>query len=425
MARIFIGYRRDDSAGHVGWLRHLLSQRFGAAEIFRDIDTIPPGVDFVEAIEAAVGSCEVLLAVIGPRWLTATDARGQWRLDHPEDFVRVEIATALERNIWVIPVLVQDARMPRSDELPPALARLARRQAVELRDASWDYDVGRLIAVLEPILQPHASTAVQPATQQSQLASQVDTLRSQLLEAESQEDWDTVIAVGTDILKLDPTDQSIRRKIAQTYRTRGIVQDERLALSGALADFEQAISLDPGFALAYNSRGLIWSKRGDLQRALADFDQAISLDPDSAIPYYNRGIVWRKQGNLDRAIKDYNQAISLDPTYARAYYSRAILWRMQGDLQRALADYTQAINLDPSDAHAYTNRGLVWHDLGDLRRALEDYTQAISLDPSDALAYHNRGRVHAAENNRAAARQDFERAAQLGHEQAKKELAKL
>jgi hypothetical protein len=86
MARIFPSYRRDDSSGYAGRLYDRLSQHFGRAHLFMDVDTIPPGLDFVEAIQDAVGSCDVLLAVIGRQWLTSTDRRRRRRLDNPEDF---------------------------------------------------------------------------------------------------------------------------------------------------------------------------------------------------------------------------------------------------------------------------------------------------------------------------------------------------
>jgi formylglycine-generating enzyme required for sulfatase activity len=152
MSRIFISYRRDDSAGYAGRLYDRLSERFGQGQIFMDIDTIEPGLDFVEVIEKAVGSCGVLIALIGRQWLTITDATGHRRLDNPEDFVRLEIATALDRNIRVIPVLVRGAPMPRSTDLPDALKKLARRNALEISDTRFHYDVDRLIETLEKVL---------------------------------------------------------------------------------------------------------------------------------------------------------------------------------------------------------------------------------------------------------------------------------
>jgi len=146
---IFISYRRDDAAGHAGRLADRLVEHFGRDRIFRDIDNIEPGEDFVTVIENAVGSCDILIAVIGRNWNSATSSG---RLDNPNDFVRLEIATALRRDIRVIPVLVQRASMPKPEDLPDDLDKLTRRNAVELTDLRWQSDVDQLISVLERVL---------------------------------------------------------------------------------------------------------------------------------------------------------------------------------------------------------------------------------------------------------------------------------
>lgn len=111
-----------------------------------DINAIEPGMDFGVRIEQAVESCDVLIALIGDDWLDIADASGRRRLDDPEDFVRLEIASALRReDLRVIPVLVEGATMPPAIELPTDLKPLARRNALELSDARWRYDVERLI----------------------------------------------------------------------------------------------------------------------------------------------------------------------------------------------------------------------------------------------------------------------------------------
>lgn len=160
-AGIFISYRRDDSPGHAGRIYDSLSARFGADRIFMDVDTIEPGEDFVRAIETAVGSCEALVAVIGRHWLRAADGTPR-ALDNPYDFVRLEVGTALDRGILVIPALVQGAAMPRPEELPEALAPLARRQGLELSDLRWRYDVGRLVTRLERRLHAGGGATTQP-----------------------------------------------------------------------------------------------------------------------------------------------------------------------------------------------------------------------------------------------------------------------
>jgi hypothetical protein len=145
---IFISYRRDDSAGFAGRLADALEASLGEGSVFRDVDDISPGEDFVAAIEQALASSAALLVVIGRRWLTATDAAGRRRLDQPQDFVRLEIQLALQRGMRVIPVLVDRATMPSEDQLPGEIAALARRQAVELDDSRWNADIERLLRSL-------------------------------------------------------------------------------------------------------------------------------------------------------------------------------------------------------------------------------------------------------------------------------------
>ena len=147
--QIFISYRRDDSSGVAGRIYDRLSSHLASNHIFMDVDKIDPGVDFIDAIEKSVASCDALIAVIGRRWLILADEEGRRRVDNPEDFVRIEIATALERGVRVIPVLVDGAIMPRSAELPDDLKALARRQALEIRHDRFDDDCGQLIGALE------------------------------------------------------------------------------------------------------------------------------------------------------------------------------------------------------------------------------------------------------------------------------------
>lgn len=152
MEGIFISYRREESAGHAGRIYDRLRERFGRDRVFMDVSAIEPGVDFVEAIDRAVGSCAVLLVIIGRRWLDCTDSGGRRRLDDPRDFIRLEVGTALRRNIRVIPVLVQDAAMPGEGDLPDDLKLLARRNAFEINDSHWDSNMAQLEETLARVL---------------------------------------------------------------------------------------------------------------------------------------------------------------------------------------------------------------------------------------------------------------------------------
>jgi hypothetical protein len=150
--RVFISYRRQDSAAYAGRLYDAMVARFGERNVFMDLD-LAPGVDFVERITEAVSACQVLIEVIGPSWATVKDDEGKLRIADPEDFVRLELEIALKRpEVTVIPVLVSGAQMPDRDDLPPELGAIARRNALDLSDRRWRYDVGQLIGALEELL---------------------------------------------------------------------------------------------------------------------------------------------------------------------------------------------------------------------------------------------------------------------------------
>ena len=153
MQGIFISYRRQDSQSAAGRLADDIKENLAGVSVFRDVETIQPGMDFVDAINHALQSCGVLLAVIGPRWISAQDSAGRRRLDNPDDFTRLEIVTALQRSdVRVIPVLVEGAQMPEPGDLPEDLRALARRNALELTDNRWNFDVSRLVATVRQAL---------------------------------------------------------------------------------------------------------------------------------------------------------------------------------------------------------------------------------------------------------------------------------
>jgi hypothetical protein len=150
MRAIFISYRREDAEGQAGRLFDDLTKHFGENAVFMDVADIAAGRDFRRVIEEQVASCGVLLAMIGKSWIDAKDESGRRRLEDPADFVRLETASALKRDIPVVPVLVQGARMPRKEQMPEDLAELAYRNGVELTHARWDSDVQVLIKALSP-----------------------------------------------------------------------------------------------------------------------------------------------------------------------------------------------------------------------------------------------------------------------------------
>jgi hypothetical protein len=160
--RIFISYRRADTANQAGWLAERLAGHYGRPQVIKDVDSIQLGNDFADVIAAAVTSCDVLLALIGHQWLAA--AAG------PADYVPVEIESALTRGIRVIPVLVDGARMPTAAELPPGLAMLAQQPPLSLGAANPEGDVSRLIQALDQAIA--ARSAQWQATQAGQAQNQ-------------------------------------------------------------------------------------------------------------------------------------------------------------------------------------------------------------------------------------------------------------
>ncbi len=168
---IFINYRKDDSSWNALALYNELQKYFSKDQIFKDFNTILPGDDFVVSIDNALRKCDVLIVVIGKSWLGMKDISGKRRLDDPDDFVRLEVATALARNIQVIPVLFDDVPMPRSDELPDNMKSLYRRQFVEIDSKRFEDDVRNLAEAIKKVL-PDGVIRVTPENKESNYVSQ-------------------------------------------------------------------------------------------------------------------------------------------------------------------------------------------------------------------------------------------------------------
>jgi len=166
-AKVFISYRRDDSMGHAGRIHDRLASELGRDLLFMDVDSIPLGANFVKVLREEVAKCDVLLAVIGPKWVDARDEHGNRRLDSPNDFVRIEIASALQRDIPVIPILLEGTRVPKADQLPGDLEALALRNGLDVRHASFHSDMDKLIRGLKERSDPSAPTTVRSSASEA------------------------------------------------------------------------------------------------------------------------------------------------------------------------------------------------------------------------------------------------------------------
>jgi hypothetical protein len=151
---IFLCYRREDTQDAAGRLHDRLVDAYGPERVFRDIDSVPLGVDFVDHVAVQISRCSAVIVMIGRQWLKLKNKRRRRRLDDEGDLVRVEIASALKQNVPVIPVLVQDAAMPDPDDLPDNIRPLVRRNGIELSATRWRTDVERLIKELDRVMKP-------------------------------------------------------------------------------------------------------------------------------------------------------------------------------------------------------------------------------------------------------------------------------
>jgi TIR domain/Domain of unknown function (DUF4190)/Tetratricopeptide repeat len=262
--RIFISYRRQETAWPARQLYDVLVEHFPAEQVFKDVDNIEPGEDFVERITAAVGLCDVLLVLIGPQWLTMTDEDGQRRLDNSEDYVRLEIETALTRKIRVIPILVDDARIPRVNELPATLAPLVRRNAVEINPIT--FDTKRLIATVQKTLtelkvsdatkgSAAPTSTARPGGSPEQVAGlDVEQLYDQALAAYWTEQWDEAVDLLSQVLSRQPDYADAARKLE-------------------LSRHQQQLTL-------HYVEGSAAADAGDWERAVAEYTMITDSDPD-------------------------------------------------------------------------------------------------------------------------------------------------
>ncbi|MDB9318448.1 tetratricopeptide repeat protein, partial [Nodularia spumigena] len=205
---------------------------------------------------------------------------------------------------------------------------------------------------------------------------------------------------------------------AAFYHNRGILYSEQKKWELALADYNQALQINPEAALPYNNRAILYSEQKKWELALADYTKAIQINPEYAQAYYNRAILYYEQKKWELALADYNQAIQINPEYGDAYNNRGVLYKEQKKWELALADYNQAIQINPVDADAYNNRGNLYKEQKNWELALADYNQAIQINQEDALPYTNRGLLYKEQKKWELALADYTQAIQINPEYA-------
>jgi hypothetical protein len=396
--RIFISYRRQETAWPAGRLYDVLVEYFPAEQVFKDVDNIDPGDDFTERITAAVAYCDVLLVLIGPQWLTITDENGQRRLDDPGDWVRLEIETALNRKIRVIPILVDDAQMPRADELPPPLAPLTRRNAVEI--SPHTFDTKRLIGTVRKTLaelkvsdsatgstSPTSAPTADRSSQQI-AAAEVEQLYDYALAAFWTEQWDKAVDLLGQVLSRQPDYADAARKLESARQQQELAMRYAQASEAANAgDWEQAVAgyswivdADPGY------------RDTNARLANARHEQQLANLQAEAHRLH-------RAGHWAAVIKVGEQMQAVDP-------ARADSDGLMASARAELAAEQRAAKL-AADYHT----GLRLFDAGRWQEAIEALEQVTRLDSTyqDAAALLNR------------ARQELAQAAEPAEQQARRQ----
>jgi tetratricopeptide (TPR) repeat protein len=411
--RVFISYRREETAYPAGWLFDRLADRFGRRQIFKDVDSIQLGDDFVEVITTAVASCHVLLALIGEQWLTITDEQGRRRLDDPNDFVRLELEAALTRNVRVIPILVAGARMPRPDQLPPSLAKLVRRQALELSPSHFESDTSRLHNVLDKAL---AEVRARPASTEPNVTTRQASARALYVEARAEMrlgHFQTAIDLLDDLLARDPghrdgaqlrTAASRQLHLADTYQS-AIDAEAASRWTDAANAYAEILDVDATYRdaaarrEACQARQQVLDLQGELRhhaaagqwQAVLDVNAELGhLDPAATDP---DGLATQAQHALD----DKRRTDELARRYTRARDAEDAR-----DWAAAASEYAEIVQLDPQyrDALARQDGCLRQQRISEVESRLdrrvrleewakvrETFDELTALDPALALNY--------------------------------------
>jgi tetratricopeptide (TPR) repeat protein len=475
--QIFISYRRQESGWSARSLHDRLCREFNPDQIFMDLDAISLGEDFVDAIETTVAICDVLVAVIGNNWLTSKDERGGRRLDSPEDFVRMEIGTALKRKIRVIPVLVDGALMPRADDLPEDLKPLVRRNALAVTTISFEGDCQRLAGAIRQVLEKVA------AEERKRLASEQRQREEAEARQREKERLEAEQRVEAERLEAD---QREKESTEAERRERQRLEDERLSkarqeeaeqrekerleieqrekerleaeqrekerleaeeqekerLATEQREKERQIRLAASEPKQGQSKGNIPSPSPEPLQNFASAQAespppiAQTKGPKKQKPWANRallavlaliliaGVIWFAGRNHSRTetvlVKPTptptpTATISPPSSDAAFYSSRGEDFYQRKDYDKAISEYDEAIRLDPNFAEAYNRRGAAYDLKKDYDKAISDYTEAIRLDPKYSKAYYNRALSYFSQGKYEQGQADFDKANQLGY----------
>lgn len=303
MSRVFLSYRRSDTAPSATKLYQHLSMRFGKDLVFQDVDDIKPGADFLETIRQELALCEVFLILIGPHWLI--DAQGRRRLDDPNDVLRMEVAQALSRDVTILPLLVGGAGMPPPEALPEPLKLLSRRQAMSLAEDKWISNVEGLIDRLREIILPRIEDL--PLPQAEGELQQMQLRYFDLLESNSAADAlelaQKTLAYLDRVLPLYPQDPNLKVTRGYLYKNEamalislGRYDESKSALNKGESTFRTMLDERPRDAGAWNGLGSIEAVRGNYEKAHEYVDEALKILPDYPAAQQDHKLILQRLG---------------------------------------------------------------------------------------------------------------------------------
>lgn len=361
---VFISYRRTNTYMARAVYQNLTANGY---DCFLDVELIDAG-SFTQIIFNQIAARAHFVLILTPSALE--------RCVNPDDMVRREIEQAIDQKRNIVPLLFDNFDYGKAQQyMTGKLAVLPQYNSVEV---PLNYFEEALARLRTRFLSQPLDTILFPTPVGDQQAV-----------SEAQANAQAQPAV---------TEANLS---AEAWFERGSQRDKSDSI-GKIADFSQAIALNPQFAEAYYNRGIAYFNQNNFEAAIGDYDQSVALDATSPESFNNRGVARRFKGDLDGAIADYSAAIHLNPQYAEAYDNRGIALKTKGDLVKALADYDELLRLRPN-AIAYYNRGAAWVAQQDWDKALADFEAGIQLTPEVVNNYvgmggalYNKGDVNGA-----------------------------
>lgn len=404
--KIFISYRQADNPDFVDRIRDRLTTQYGDENVFMDFISIPPGVQFADYLRDSMRKCDAVVAIIGPKWVELfKEKAGSFQ----DDYVRIELGLALELDKPIVPICIAGAKVPAASDLPPELRPLLKNNFAFLERTTFADRIPRVLYGLEAAMrlkggsaQNKVSTGETPAVKPTPPAepSAVDKLFDDMFKQPAAEFLNPL-----NVPK--PAEAALS---AEDYYNRALDHEAAGNRDGAIADYSEALRLNPRDADSHNNLANLLMENGDMLRAMGHYNRAVQNDPTSALHYNNRGLAHYRgvlEPDYALAIADFTEAIRLQPDYDQPYLNRGAAYAALNDYAAAVADYTEAIRLNPTLASAYYNRGIIRKELGDIDAAIDDYRQASLYAPDDPTIYNNLGIAYSIKGDPVAAIMSF------------------